>query len=87
MRDILPSFVLSIIMGAMVYFEGVYLFEQTTLNLIAQLSVTIVSGAMIYLGLAKLLRLECFDYLVNTVKEYRLGKLGRNEDAPLGKGN
>lgn len=87
MRDILPSFVLSIIMGMVVYLGGSYLFERTTVNLVAQLSVTTVCGMMIYFSLAKLFRLECLDYLTNTVKEYRQGKLKRKEDAPMSEEN
>lgn len=66
MRDFLPSFVLSVAMGAVVYlFAGVL-----SVSPVLQLFVSAVVGACFYLGVAKLLRFECFEYIENTVKEY-----------------
>ncbi|MGM0838323.1 MAG: lipopolysaccharide biosynthesis protein [Bacillota bacterium] len=63
-KDIFPSLLLSVIMGIVVY--SVQLIEMTeTLTLIVQ----IIVGIVIYIGLAKALRLECYTYLITTGKE------------------
>lgn len=64
MHDILPSFGVSAIMGAIVY-------SITFLKLHAAitLGLQVVTGVTVYLLLAKLFRLECFDYILNMVKK------------------
>lgn len=87
MKDILPSFVLSVVMGGCVYMSGCLVIEKNVANLILQLAIMISLGAFLYLSLAKLFKLECLDYLINTAKEYKQGKLKRNEDVSIKKGN
>ncbi|KIO70374.1 lipopolysaccharide biosynthesis protein [Caldibacillus thermoamylovorans] len=63
-KDIVPSLILSSVMGILVYFIK-YLELGTLLTLLLQ----ILFGVIIYIGLAKLFRLECYIYLINTGKE------------------
>ena len=65
MKDFIPSFLLSAVMGVCVYLSGQYLVDKFAI------SVLTIEGAFLYLVLAKLFRLECFDYLLKTVKEFR----------------
>ncbi len=63
--DILPSLVLSVVMGASVYavqFIGL----SSALTLLIQVPL----GALIYIIGSKVLRLESFEYLVSTLKGY-----------------
>lgn len=63
-KDIMPSMLLSLIMGAGVY--GVkFIGFEIWLTLIVQ----IVVGIILYIGLAYIFKLECFRYLLNTIKE------------------
>lgn len=65
MKDILPYFLLSIFMGAIV--AGVQLIQFNTLfTLITQ----IISGLLIYLAGAHLFRLESYVYILNIFKGY-----------------
>lgn len=62
-KDIIPSLLLSIIMGGIVY--SILFFNMSPyLTLIIQILV----GAIVYISLAKLFKLECYEYLINTVK-------------------
>lgn len=61
--DIIPSLVLALIMGAIVY-----PIKVIGLNDWLTLIMQITMGLVIYFGLAKLFKLECLDYLLNTVK-------------------
>lgn len=67
MKDFLPSFVLSVVMGIGVY-KLANIIDTTP---ILQLLLSIIIGACFYLGVARILRFECLDYIVNTIKEYR----------------
>lgn len=62
-KDILPSLILSIVMGGIVY-SILFINMSPYLTLIIQ----ILLGAVVYIGLAKLFRLECYEYLLNTLK-------------------
>ena len=63
-NDVLPSVLLSLVMGAVVYcFRWLGLLALTTL--VAQVCV----GIIIYIGIARAFKLECFNYLAATVKE------------------
>lgn len=75
MKDFVPSFLLSIVMGAVVYCGGDLLAEK--LNLAPTLLLLVVSfgGAVFYFGLARAFRLEAFDYIVKTIKDYKKGRL------------
>lgn len=63
MKDIIPSLLLSIIMGGVVY-SILYLNMSSYLTLIIQVLV----GAIIYIGLSKLFKIECYEYLLSTIK-------------------
>jgi len=71
MKDFLPSFVLAVVMGAAVYFMSGILTDEFSMQPVLQLFVLMAFGGLIYLGLAKLFRLESLDYLAATLKEYR----------------
>ncbi|MGG7213216.1 lipopolysaccharide biosynthesis protein [Clostridium nigeriense] len=62
-KDILPSLILSLIMGLAVY--G-FLFLNISPYLI--LVIQVFTGAVVYIGLAKLFKLECYEYLISTIK-------------------
>ncbi len=64
-KDMIPSMALSIIMGAIVYCIS-FLNLSIWFTLIFQ----IIVGIIVYIGGAKLLKLECFGYLIITVKEF-----------------
>ena len=68
MTDILPSLGIATVMGALVY-------SITLLHMkdIPTLLIQIPLGVITYVGLAKLFKLECFDYILNMVKKI-LGK-------------
>lgn len=63
-KDIMPSLINSIIMGAIVY-----LLNFLSLPVWRILMLQIIVGVTVYFGLAKILKLESFNYLLNTVKE------------------
>jgi teichuronic acid exporter len=63
-KDIMPSLLLSLVMGAIV-FSIQFLDLQIGLILLLQLCV----GLVLYIGLAKLFKLECFTYLMQTSRE------------------
>jgi len=63
-KDIMPSFILSLLMGIVAY-SIQWVNMSAWLTLIVQIFI----GTIIYIGLAKIFKLECFTYLVNTVKE------------------
>ena len=65
MKDFLPSFILSLVMGIGVY----WLLNVFDVNPILQIVSLVIVGASFYFGVAKLLRFECFDYIVNSIKE------------------
>lgn len=68
MRDFLPSFVLAVVMGV-----GVYLLSDLTdMSPILQLPLLAVIGLCFYLGIARLLRFECLEYLINTIRDAKL---------------
>lgn len=62
-KDILPSFVLSLIMCALCFL--VFLLHLGTW---ATLIIQIITGTVFYITAAWLLKLECFTYLLNTIK-------------------
>lgn len=63
-KDIVPSLILSLIMGLLIY--PVILIEQ---GAVLTLSLQVILGVIVYLGLALLFQLECYRYLLSTVKE------------------
>ncbi|MFJ7735128.1 lipopolysaccharide biosynthesis protein [Lysinibacillus sp. NPDC097287] len=63
-NDILPSLLIASIMGAIVFsIQWLGLSDGVTI------CIQILTGIAIYIGLAKVFRLECFIYLVMTIKE------------------
>lgn len=67
-KDILPSMGISIIMGICAY-SMQFVISNSLICLVVQ----VVIGAVVYVGLAKLFRMESFSYLVDIAKS----KLGR----------
>ncbi len=63
LRDILPSILLALIMGVIVYFIGLL-----PLPLELRLMIQILSGGCVYVILSFLLHLESFVYLLNIGK-------------------
>lgn len=70
MKDFLPSFVLSLVMGVGVYMLSSIMAVQPIL----QLPLLVFLGLCFYLGIAKLLKFECFEYIVKTIKDSRGNK-------------
>ena len=64
LKDIVPSLVLSLMMGVVVY--SIHWFGMTN---IATIIIQVFVGVALYIGLAKVFRLECFIYLVMTMQE------------------
>ena len=62
-RDIMPSLLLSVIMGAVVY-----TIQLIGWNAGVTLFVQIIVGVVIYFGIAYLLKIECFNYILITMK-------------------
>lgn len=65
-KDMLPSVLLSFVMGA-----GVYAITLFNLNMYVTLVIQILVGAVVYIVLSKLFRVEAFQYLWNMVREKR----------------
>ncbi|MDC7236616.1 MAG: lipopolysaccharide biosynthesis protein [Sphaerochaetaceae bacterium] len=61
--DIIPSLIISILMGGVIYCVNLF-----NLIPIIMLIIQIPLGAIIYIALAKLFKLECYQYLINTIK-------------------
>ena len=70
MKDFMPSFLLSIFMGAFVYFIAGVLKEQQAIPLVFQLIILTGTGCVFYFGFAKLFNLESFSYCINTILEF-----------------
>ena len=64
LKDITPSILIASIMGGIVYSFS-YLNVSVNLTLVLQVLV----GAIVYIGLAKMFKIESFDYLVETMKQ------------------
>lgn len=70
--DILPALVLSAIMGV-----SVYLISYFEIPALPMLMVQIAAGAVIYLGLARLFKLESMGYISSTVRELFARRKGK----------
>lgn len=67
MKDVMPSFGLSVVMGV-----GLYLLSRMiAIPAILQLLVLTIIGMAFYMLSAKLFKLECLDYIIQTVKEMK----------------
>ncbi|MDY0235312.1 MAG: lipopolysaccharide biosynthesis protein [Gudongella sp.] len=64
LKDILPSILIALIMGAVIYSFN---YLNIPMGLILTFQVTV--GAFIYISLAKIFRIESFDYLIFTLKD------------------
>ena len=67
--DIMPPLLISLIMGVIVY-----LFNFLNVPAWQILILQIVSGGIIYIGLAKIFKIESFTYLVGTMKQLMIVK-------------
>ncbi len=65
MKDILPNIGLAIAMGVPVFFM-----QYLPLPTIAVLALQVLTGAVIYIGLSEILKLEIFNYLLNIAKGF-----------------
>jgi O-antigen/teichoic acid export membrane protein len=72
-RDVLPSFLLSLCMGAIVYFA-----KFLTLPAILLIIIQVITGGILYLGLAWLFRLKSYEYLKSSAKEFWAGTSRNN---------
>ncbi|NFE95395.1 lipopolysaccharide biosynthesis protein [Clostridium botulinum] len=68
-KDIMPSLILSLVMGIFIYTVQ-WLHIKAEFILILQ----ICSGVIIYVTMAKIFKLECFIYLLNTIKNRKRGE-------------
>ena len=64
LRDVMPSLIISLIMGGCVFLLNFldFLAWQTLL-------IQVVSGGIIYIGLGKVFKMESYSYLVGTIKQ------------------
>lgn len=74
-KDIMPSLLIALVMGAVVYSFN-YLNISVGLILVLQ----VVVGAIVYVGLAKVFKLESFDYLIATIREIAKSRKGVKEE-------
>lgn len=75
LRDIAPSFALSVVAGGLALFCGSFV-----LNSVLRILVDAVVMTIVYLGLAKLLHVESLEYLVATAAEMLRRKGGAHEE-------
>ncbi len=71
MKDFLPSFVLAVVMGIVVYQTSCVVERYILGDLFFQLLSLLLEGLIIYIGLAKLFHMESLDYLVKTMKDFK----------------
>lgn len=69
LQDIMPSFLLSMIMGAMVY-----IFKLIELSAPVTLIIQGCVGVFLYVGMAWIFKLEAFVYLISTISEFLVSK-------------
>ena len=63
--DIMPSLFISIVMGGIVY-----ILNFLGLSPLLTLTLQVCIGIVVYIGLAKLTKIESYSYLVSTIKEF-----------------
>ncbi len=70
LKDILPAFFISMVMGAIIFIMGkiIDVALMTPLKLFLYLLFDVLIGAIIYTGLAYLLKFESLTYLLNSLK-------------------
>jgi len=64
-KDVLPSIIIACIMGVVVYIMG-----ELDIPLYLSMVLQVLAGLTVYLGIAKVLRLERFEYLIETAKNF-----------------
>lgn len=69
-KDIIPSLLLSIVMGGIVY-SILYLNMSPYITLFIQIFI----GCIVYIGLSKIFKLECYEYLLKIIKSLVKKKL------------
>lgn len=62
-KDIVPSLLISIIMGLSIYW-----IKFLNISNMSIIFIQIVIGILVYITLAKIFKLECYEYLINTIK-------------------
>lgn len=72
LKDIMPAFLLSAVMGVLAYAVN-YIALPSIIILVVQIVVCIIA----YFGLAKLFKVECLQYIIDTLKEMRSLKNGK----------
>ena len=75
LKDILPSILLATFMGGCVY-----LINFLELIPIITLIIQVILGAIIYIGLARLLKIDSFKYILDTIKGLRQKKTNTAEN-------
>ena len=68
-KDILPSIILSIIMGVLIY-----LINYIGLSSIITLIIQVTAGIIIYIGLSKLFKIDSFNYILEIIKGFKKKK-------------
>lgn len=63
--DIAPSFLISLVMGGVVYLLN----EVLMFHIVVNLAIEVIVGGCLYLGLAKIFKLECLEYILNILKK------------------
>ncbi len=63
LKDILPSLLLSLVMGG-----GVWTIGRLPIGTLPLLVLQVVAGGVLYVGMAALFRLECFSYAVQLIR-------------------
>ena len=66
LKDIIPSILLAVVMGIIVYF--INFLNISTIN---ALIIQVILGGVIYIGGAKLFKLDSFEYIINIIKDYK----------------
>mgnify|MGYP001127249186 CR=1 FL=1 len=72
-KDIMPSLLLSLVMGA-----AVYSLKWLGLSVLLTLSIQVFAGVILYVGLAWIFKLECFRYLLSTGKNIFMSRKGKS---------
>lgn len=65
-EDIIPSLSISILMGLVIYLIGFF-----NINIIITIILQIFIGIITYIALARIFKLECYIYLLNTFKDIK----------------
>lgn len=68
-KDILPSFLLSLTMGLLVYS-----IQWIGFNIWLTLIIQVLVGVIAYFAISKILKIECLHYLIKTIKEIFINK-------------